>query len=87
MLRALCGRTDLAPTFVEARLAADVPGAARTRFLPAQLTSAWDGVTVALVPWQGSGDVAANARAGCFCVLPGGVERFRAGETVRVLPR
>jgi molybdopterin molybdotransferase len=88
LLRALAGRKDLAPAFVEARLAEDVKGAGgRTRFLPAQLTSAWDGVTVKLVPWQGSGDVAANARAGCFCVLPEGVEAFRAGDTVRVLLR
>jgi molybdopterin molybdotransferase len=88
MLRALGGRGDVAPPFVEARLAEDVAGSGgRTRFLPAVLTSAWDGVTVTLVPWQGSGDVAANARAGCFCVLPAGVDGFRAGDTVRVLLR
>jgi len=88
LLRALVGRADVSPSFVEARLAEDVKGAGgRTRFLPAQLTSAWDGVSVKLVPWQGSGDVAANARAGCFCVLPAGVETFRAGDTVRVLLR
>ncbi|SEG48770.1 molybdopterin molybdochelatase [Bryocella elongata] len=88
LLRALGGRADLAPAFVEARLAEDVKGAgARTRFLPAQLTSAWDGVTVKLVPWQGSGDVAASARAGCFCVLPPSSEALRAGDTVRVLLR
>ena len=88
LLKALAGRPDLAPRFVEARLAEDVKGGARvTRFLPAELTSAWDVVTVHVVSWQGSGDVAANARGNCYAVLPAGVEAFHAGEVVRVLLR
>lgn len=88
LLKALTGRSDLAPRFVEARLAEDVKGGARvTRFLPAELTSAWDAVTVRVVGWQGSGDVAANARGNCYAVLPADVEAFHAGETVRVLLR
>jgi molybdopterin molybdotransferase len=88
LLKALAGRSDLVPRFVEARLAEDVKGGARvTRFLPAELVSAWDAVTVRVVGWQGSGDVAANARGNCYAVLPVGVEVFRAGETVRVLLR
>jgi molybdopterin molybdotransferase len=58
-----------------------------TRFLPAELSGAWDGVAVRVVGWQGSGDVAANARGNCHVVLPAGVEALRAGETVRVLLR
>jgi molybdopterin molybdotransferase len=88
LLRALGGRSEVAPRFVEARLAEDVKGGAKvTRFLPAELASAWDGVMVRVVGWQGSGDVAANARGNCYCVLPAGVEAFAKGETVRVLPR
>ena len=88
MLRALEGRTDVAPRFVEATLSEDVKGGARvTRFLPAELVSEWDGVNVRVVGWQGSGDVAANARGNCYAVLPVGVEIFRLGETVRVLLR
>ena len=88
LLRALAGRTDVTPRFVEARLAEDVKGGAKvTRFLPAELVSAWDGVSVRAVGWQGSGDVAANARGNCYCVLPAGVEAFARGETVRVLLR
>jgi molybdopterin molybdotransferase len=88
LLKALAGRSDLVPRFVEARLAEDVKGGARvTRFLPAELVSAWDAVTVRVVGWQGSGDVAANARGNCYAVLPVGIEVFRAGETVRVLLR
>ncbi|WP_158824456.1 gephyrin-like molybdotransferase Glp [Granulicella sp. S156] len=88
LLKALAGRSDLAPRFVEARLAEDVKGGARvTRFLPAELVSTWDAVTVHVVGWQGSGDVAANARGNCYAVLPADVETFHAGETVRVLLR
>jgi molybdopterin molybdotransferase len=88
LLRALAGRGDVAPRFVEARLAEDVNGGTIvTRFLPAEMVSAWDGVTVRVVGWQGSGDVAANARGNCYCVLPAGVEAFAKGETVRVLLR
>jgi molybdopterin molybdotransferase len=88
MLRALAGRSEIAPMFVEARLAEDVQGGAKVmRFLPAEMMSAWDGVTVRVVGWQGSGDVAANARGNCYVVLPPGVEGFAKGETVRVLLR
>lgn len=88
ILRALAGRAEVAPRFVEARLAEDVAGGAKvTRYLPAELRGEWDGVTVSVVGWQGSGDVAANARGNAYVVLPAGVERFVAGETVRVLLR
>jgi molybdopterin molybdotransferase len=74
--------------FVEAKLGEDVRGGARVmRFLPAELVGAWDGVTVRVVGWQGSGDVAANARGNCYCVLPLGVESFAKGDVVRVLLR
>jgi molybdopterin molybdotransferase len=88
LLRAFCGRTDLAPRFVEAKLAGAVKGGAKvTRFLPAEISSAWDGVEVTVLGWQGSGDIATNARANGYAVLPAGVEQFLAGETVRVLLR
>jgi molybdopterin molybdotransferase len=88
LLRAMVGRTVIAPMFSEARLEEDVKGGAKvTRFLPAEMTSAWDGVTVKVVGWQGSGDVSANARGNCYCVLPAGGEGFAKGEAVRVLLR
>jgi molybdopterin molybdotransferase len=88
MLRALAGRTEIAPVFVEARLAEEVKGGARvTRFLPAELSGGWDGVEVRVVGWQGSGDVVANARGNGYVVLPAGVEQFPVGLTVRVLLR
>lgn len=88
MLRALTGQTAIAPRFVEALLAEDAKGGTRvTRFLPAVVEGDWKQVSVLVVPWQGSGDLAANARANGFVVLPNGVERFVAGESVRVLLR
>ena len=88
VLRALGGQTEVAPRFVEALLAEDVKGGTHvTRFLPAIMEGDWKGTSVRVVPWQGSGDLAANARANGFVVLPGGVERFVAGESVRVLLR
>jgi molybdopterin molybdotransferase len=88
MLRALCGQSQIAPRFTEALLAEAVTGNPRvTRFLPAVVESDWKQVSVRVVPWQGSGDLAANARANGFVVLPKGIERFVAGEAVRVLLR
>jgi molybdopterin molybdotransferase len=88
MLRALAGRTEIAPVFVEAQLAEAVKGGAKvTRFLPAEVSGGWDGVAVRVVGWQGSGDVVANARGNGYVVLPAGVEDFPAGLTVRVLLR
>jgi len=88
LLRGLCGQSEIAPRFVEALLAEDVKGSMRvTRFLPAVLEGDWKQVSVRVVPWQGSGDLAANARANAFVVLPSGIEQFHAGESVRVLLR
>lgn len=88
LLRALAGQTQPAPRFLSATLAADVNGNARvTRFLPAIIESDWTRTTVRAVPWQGSGDLAANARANSFVVLPGGMEHFPAGQSVQVLLR
>jgi molybdopterin molybdotransferase len=88
MLRSLAGATELGPRFAEARLMEDVKGGAKvTRFLPAEVEGDWQGVGVRVVPWQGSGDLAANAKANAFVVLPAGVEGWGKGEVVRVLLR
>ncbi len=61
--------------------------AAFTHFLPAMLS--WEGAEahVEQLPWQGSGDVAALARADCFLVVPETKLEFAAGDWVEVLPR
>ena len=87
LLRALGGRSELPPTFVEARLEHDVPSGPKVlRFLPAELTGTHESVTTRLVGWQGSGDLSANARGNCYCVLPIGQD-LKAGDPVRVLLR
>lgn len=54
-----------------------------TRFLPATLSA--DGSEVTPVPWQGSGDVPAVARANAFLVTESGRENWAAGDSIRVL--
>jgi molybdopterin molybdotransferase len=87
LLRAMCGAGVSAPKFVQATLAESVTGkAGLTRLLPAQLTHDLDRPAVRLVGWQGSGDLAANARANCYAVLPDGQD-LRAGDVITVLLR
>jgi len=77
---------DRGPRFALARLTEDVKTkTGLTRFLPAACTFAGVIPEVALVPWQGSGDLAAMARANCFLVVPEDSHRLRAGSTVRIL--
>jgi molybdopterin molybdotransferase len=61
------------------------PGLAH--FLPAR--AEWQGSTPEVKPltWQGSGDVAAVARANCYLVVPADREEMPAGETVSILLR
>jgi molybdopterin molybdotransferase len=74
------------PRFSLARLTENVKTkTGLTRFLPAACTFAGPTPEVALVPWQGSGDLAAMARANCFLVVPEDADRLRAGSTVRIL--
>jgi molybdopterin molybdotransferase len=86
VVAALAGRSALGPRFALARLTEDVKTkTGLTRFLPAACTFAGPTPEVALVPWQGSGDLAAMARANCFLVVPEGADHLRAGSTVRIL--
>lgn len=83
MLRALAGEFQPSPRWAQATLAESVaerPGV--TRLLPCRV----EGVSARLIPWQGSGDLAANARANCYVeLLPG--RDYAAGDVVRVLLR
>lgn len=54
-----------------------------TRFLPAQLSA--NGSQIAPMPWQGSGDVPALARANAFLVTEPDRESWSAGDWIRVL--
>jgi molybdopterin molybdotransferase len=86
LVAALAGQRDRGPRFALAHLAEDVKTkTGLTRFLPAACTFASATPEVALVSWQGSGDLAAMARANCFLVVPEDADRLRAGSTVRIL--
>jgi molybdopterin molybdotransferase len=88
MLRAMTGASVEGPRFVQATLAEDVtakPGL--TRVLPSRLTYNRSRPEVRVVVWQGSGDLAANARANCYAVFPADKERFMAGDVITVLLR
>jgi molybdopterin molybdotransferase len=56
-------------------------------FLPACLYWSANHPTVAPLRWQGSGDLAAVAKANCFLYVPSDRGEVPAGETVSVLPR
>jgi molybdopterin molybdotransferase len=91
ILAALAGSRTSGPRFALAQLAADTDRRARpglTRFLPAECNftpGAGNLPQVTLVPWQGSGDLAAQARANCFLVIPEDTANLAAGQIVRIL--
>ena len=58
-----------------------------TRFLPARLDGGLDDPEVEVVPWQGSGDMLAAARANCYLVVPPDREKLAKGEMVTVVMR
>jgi molybdopterin molybdotransferase len=88
LLRAMAGGAVQGPRFAQATLAEDAPGnPGLMRVLPARLTADRALPEVRLVSWQGSGDLAANARANCYAVLPPEKDRFAAGDVITILLR
>ena len=86
MLEALAGASPSQLTFLHARLKSEIrikPGL--TRFLPAILSGQYEDSQVELVPWQGSGDIAAQARSNCYIVIPPDREQFAAGDWMPVM--
>ncbi len=73
---------------VEARLGEalhEKPGLAH--FLPARVEWLGGVPEVKALKWQGSGDIAALAKANCFLVVPAGRDKIAAGERVSMLLR
>ncbi len=88
LLHAMAGAAVQGPHFAQATLAEDATGKPNLmQVLPARLTPDRVRPTVKLVPWQGSGDLAANSRANCYAVLPPETEHFRAGDIITILLR
>jgi molybdopterin molybdotransferase len=85
ILAALAGESATGPRFAQAQLAEDWQGKpGLTRFLPAFCDFALN-PTVRVIPWQGSGDLAAFARSNCCLVIPDDVELHPAGSSVQIL--
>jgi molybdopterin molybdotransferase len=86
MIEALEGATPEPLIFLKARLKSDVrTKIGLTRFLPALILGEFENAEVELASWQGSGDIAALARANCYLVIPPDRERIEAGELASVL--
>lgn len=88
MIDALSGAAVLPLRFLQARLKSEIKiKTGLTRFLPAILSGEFANAQVERAAWQGSGDIAALARANCYLVTPPDREGIAAGEMVSVLLR
>jgi molybdopterin molybdotransferase len=88
MMEALAGQIPHPLQFLHARLKSEIRvKTGLKRFLPAILSGEFERAEVSLISWQGSGDIAATARANCYIVIPPDRERISAGEWVAILPR
>jgi molybdopterin molybdotransferase len=86
MLEALAGLSPHNLIFLHARLKKEIRiKTGLKRFLPAILSGEFEHSEVELIPWQGSGDIAAIARANCYVVVPPDRESIAAGEWVAVM--
>jgi len=88
MIEALAGMTPQSLIFLRAQLKSEIrTKTGLKRFLPAVLSGEFENAEVELARWQGSGDIAALARANCYVVIPPDRERIEAGEWVPLLMR
>jgi molybdopterin molybdotransferase len=88
MIEALAGQTPRRLIFLRARLKSEIrTKTGLKRFLPAVLSGEFENAEVELARWQGSGDIAALARANCYVVISPERERIEAGEWVSLLMR
>jgi molybdopterin molybdotransferase len=86
VLDALSGAQPRALRFAKASLRKEFSSkTGLTRFLPASLSGTHEKPEVALIRWQGSGDLMAASRANCYIVVPPDKERFATGEMIAVL--
>jgi molybdopterin molybdotransferase len=85
LLAALSDDVTPLPRFALATLAGTWRGkAGLTRFLPAHCDFG-PAAEVRLIPWQGSGDLAAYARSNCFLVIPQESSDLSEGSVVQIL--
>jgi molybdopterin molybdotransferase len=88
MVEALSGAEPSRLKSASARIKKDVKTkTGLTRFLPAMVFGGLYDPEVEVVPWQGSGDMLAAARANCYLVVPPDREKLAKGEMVTVVMR
>lgn len=88
ILEALSGMPPQPLTFLHACLKSEIrvkPGL--RRFLPAHLSGQYENSHVELIPWQGSGDIAARSRSNCLLIIPPDRDNIAAGEWIAIIPR
>ncbi len=88
MIEALGGQSPYKLVFLQSRLKSEIRvKIGLTRFLPAVLSGEFENSQVELIGWQGSGDIAATARANCYVVVPPDRECMAAGENIAIMIR
>lgn len=88
MLEVLAGVSPRPLGFLHARLKSEIRvKTGLRRFLPAILSGQYGESLVELVPWQGSGDIAARSRSNCLIVIPPDREHIPAGEWIALMLR
>jgi molybdopterin molybdotransferase len=88
VIESLAGMSARSLTFLHSRLKSEIHvKSGLTRFLPAVLSGQYENSQVEIVPWQGSGDIAARARSNCLLVIPLDREHIATGEWVAVMLR
>ncbi|MFI5114043.1 MAG: gephyrin-like molybdotransferase Glp [Terriglobales bacterium] len=88
VVHALAGMKPRPLIFLKARLKSEIrTKTSLKRFLPALLSGEFENAEIELARWEGSGDVAAQARANCYLVIPPDREQISAGEWVSLLMR
>ena len=88
IIEALAGMQPRKLVFLRAQLKTEIkvkPGL--RRFLPAVLSGEFDTPEVELARWQGSGDIAATARANCYAVITPDRDMIQAGEWIPLVMR
>jgi len=88
VLEALSGALPVRLAAARARLAKTIKTkTGLTRFLPAVIRGGLYDPEVEVVPWQGSGDILAAARANCYVVVPPDRDSIPGGEMISVVLR
>ena len=86
VLAAIAGANASRLRFAHAKMSSDfkvAPGL--TRFLPAEMAGTVEESWVNVVPWHGSGDLAAVVKANCYLVVPPEAAFLERGSIVSVL--